>query len=330
MHAIIHTLVDLACVTSVYFAVGDHIDLAVASLFILGYDFLAFAMQPFLGALASQEGWWGVISSAGCVMVAIGTALASIPLLCILLCGLGNAAFHVGGGVVALRHRPGEAKYVGLYVAPGAFGLFFGTIFGKWGTVSPFIFTGIMALCAITLMIFGRPTLRKAEPRPQPKRFFLVLSLLFMTVVARALVGTYLPFKWKETFLPGLILVGFVALGKGLGGILGDRFGLKRVGVLALLISAPLLMIGIHTPAVGMVGALFFNCSMALTVTALAMILPGFEGVGFGLTTLALYCGVFPSFFGIFEFMHAWYIVLPLILLSALMYYLGMKGLEER
>jgi FSR family fosmidomycin resistance protein-like MFS transporter len=85
-------------------------------------------------------------------------------------------------------------------------------------------------------------------------------------------------------------------LGKALGGILADKFGLGWVGISSLAISAVLLGFYSSFPLCGMIGIFLFNMTMPITLVMLANTLKGREGFAFGLTTLALILGAMPYY----------------------------------
>jgi FSR family fosmidomycin resistance protein-like MFS transporter len=109
-------------------------------------------------------------------------------------------------------------------------------------------------------------------------------------------VGLSLVLPWKSDPVLLVTLTGAVVLGKALGGILGDRFGWTKVAVSGLVVSAPLLAFFAQTPAVAILGIFLFNLSMPVTLICLAEMLPGKSGFAFGLTTLALIIGAWPTF----------------------------------
>ena len=89
-----HFAVDLCCAMLVLPAAREASDKAMA---LLIYNFCAFAMQLPIGVLADRYGGGRYFSAIGCLMVALGGLLPS-PMLTAVVCGLGNAAFHIGGG----------------------------------------------------------------------------------------------------------------------------------------------------------------------------------------------------------------------------------------
>ncbi|MDR2189967.1 MAG: hypothetical protein LBP53_01965 [Candidatus Peribacteria bacterium] len=49
------------------------------------------------------------------------------PLFAVIITGLGNALFHVGGGSIALQLGHKKATLPGIFVSTGAMGIFLGT-----------------------------------------------------------------------------------------------------------------------------------------------------------------------------------------------------------
>ena len=89
---------------------------------ILLYNFCAFVLQLPLGAVLDRFGGRRtpmVFAAAGCGLTLLGACTSP------LLLGLGNALFHVGGGVDVIRDG-GKCEKLGIFVAPGAMGLFLG------------------------------------------------------------------------------------------------------------------------------------------------------------------------------------------------------------
>lgn len=78
--------------------------------------------------------------------------------------------------------------------------------------------------------------------------FEFILLLVFLSIAIRSLVGMVLVFPWKTNVDLLIILTAAVVLGKGLGGILADKFGWIRVAVGALILSIPFLVFGANIP----------------------------------------------------------------------------------
>ena len=297
VYGLCHLIVDLASISTLLTAAKTGgFDAQWAALLILGYDFLAFSSQLFLGYALDRLGITGRAAALGCAFTAVGAFLAfSSPILAVVLVSLGNGLFHVGGGVVVLRLDAGRALWPGLFVAPGAIGLYLGKLAGGTAWFQPWVLALLLALGVAAGMFLQAPRREQAAPFPAVKGFALVVAALAGTVAIRSLVGFSVAYPWATGWQQALLLTLAVFLGKALGGALGDRFGWRTVTVAGLLVSSPLLAFGAGIPALALAGVLCFNLTMAITLAGLARMLPGYEGLAFGLTTTAIVVGLAPS-----------------------------------
>lgn len=133
LYSILHLLVDGLCAMAMF---GRYIPLQDGYFYILLYNFCAFALQmPFgvlLDALNVKKGNgkrkpdYAYITAALGVLCTIAGAVTHPVVL-----GIGNALFHVGGGVGTIyedREINGRGTRLGIFVAPGALGLYLGTM----------------------------------------------------------------------------------------------------------------------------------------------------------------------------------------------------------
>jgi FSR family fosmidomycin resistance protein-like MFS transporter len=134
-----------------------------------------------------------------------------------------------------------------------------------------------------------------------------------------------LVFPWKSDPLLLVALTMAVVLGKGLGGILGDKFGWIAVAVSGLVLSAPMLAFFPQIPAAVIAGIFFFNMSMPITLIGVAGMLPANPGFAFGLTTLALIIGAGPAFTPLRELTNQPWIIFAAILVSIAALYGGLR-----
>ena len=74
-----------------------------------------------------------------------------------LAAGLGNAAFHVGAGLETLSVSREKASPLGLFVSPGAVGLFCGTALGKGGTFPAWLAVILLLFAAAALLLTKTP-----------------------------------------------------------------------------------------------------------------------------------------------------------------------------
>jgi len=132
-------------------------------------------------------------------------------------------------------------------------------------------------------------------PQPPPDVALSVVGLLMVSIAVRALVGGaatrgYDAGPWLAVGVPAVAVTG-----KGLGGVLADRFGWLRTTVAALGASCPLLAFVAPHPAVLLVGLLVFQLTMPVTLVAVVRTMRGHVATGFGLTCLALIAGALPT-----------------------------------
>ncbi len=298
VYSVSHALIDATCAATIFAALASSQN-ELQNLFqlVVIYDVLAFSTQPIFGLWVDKCRVPVYSAVVGTLLVAASTLFLSIPLFAALTAGIGNALFHVGGGVVSLNMASGKAALPGIYVAPGALGLMIGTLIGKSGHFIAWPF--ILLLIGSALLILRIPRPETAAPRELPRdlRWFeTVILLLLISIVIRGLVGVGLALPWKSDPVLLVALTLAIVLGKALGGILGDRFGWATVAVSGLIVSAPLLAFFAQIPIIAIIGMFLFNLSMPITLICLAEMLPGKSGFAFGLTTLALILGAWPMF----------------------------------
>jgi FSR family fosmidomycin resistance protein-like MFS transporter len=201
----------------------------------------------------------------------------------------------VGGGSIALNVTPRRATAPGFFVAPGALGLFAGTLAAKYGhftAVVPVVLIAVLVLAAYAIEL---PRLDYAKATSGKQRHFrLVVCALFLAIAVRSLVGLAVVLPWKSRMALAVVLVVSVFAGKAIGGVLADRFGWTKVAVGSLLVSTPLLVLFPDVASLAIVGMFLFNFTMPITLTALSNRLPGRPGLSFGLTCLALLAGALP------------------------------------
>jgi len=216
----------------------------------------------------------------------------SLPMMAVCVAGAGNALFHLGGGSVGLRLKPGFATPAGIFVAPGAVGLFLGTLLGETGFSALWTGALLLGMFSVALLVYEAPAL---QPRDRPERPLgrrrLILLLLLISVAMRSLLGLALSFPWTA---PLLVLA--AALGKGFGGVLADRFGWMRTALCAPLMSMPLLMFGTASHVEKILAMFLVATTMPVALAAVSESLPREPAFAFGLTGFALLVGALPGF----------------------------------
>ncbi len=282
LYAAVHFLVDGVCAWAMLGHLGgDHSGLLI-------YNFCAFVLQLPLGVVLDRLGGRKtplLFAGLGCVLTVLGARLHPAVL------GLGNALFHVGGGVDVIRDG-GKCENLGIFVAPGAMGLYLG---GLLAGKIPWLLPPAGAAMALLLCLVRSPGDISTAPSQKPPVF--LAACCFAVVVLRSFVGFQVVFPWKSGAL-ALAAVGAVVLGKMAGGVLAARFGGRTVTAVSLT-AAAVCYAWTNSPVLGLMALLCFNMTMPLTLYALWRRFPAYPGSVFGSLTLALFLGFVPTYFGI-------------------------------
>lgn len=288
-----HFWVDFSCALLMFAKISGTGEWALCALL---YNFCAFALQMPIGLLADRLSRQGRLAALGCGLVTAGWAISPVPVAAAVTAGLGNACFHVGGGVAVLRDGGDRAAPLGIFVSPGAFGIYLGTLLGRRDGFPGWAAAVGLVLFAVLFLLTDRHAGKLAIPEPPaPDRDgVLVLVCCFLVVVLRSYLGMVLSFPWK-TGGWAFALTCALVLGKGLGGFLGDRLGMVRASVLSLGLAAVLFCLS-GSPWAGTAAVFLFNMTMPITLWAAARLLP--PGFAFGTLTFALFLGFLPVWLG--------------------------------
>ncbi len=331
IYSIIHFIVDLSCAILVSNLVtqkmGTGINLFIA---IIIYNFFAFAMQLPIGIIADKINKNAICSSIGCLLVAIAFGFSNFGIIACLIAGIGNAIFHVGGGIDVLNISDKKATFSGIFVSTGAMGIFLG---GKSVSIKfnkYYIVILILLISAISLIWLYKQIKDKVKnekviiPKINTNEMIAILCLI-ITVVIRGYVGLILSFEWKSSFILALISIFAVVFGKMLGGIIGDKIGFMKISLISLLVSAFLFIFSFNNSVLGILAILCFNMTMPITLTALSNILFNNKGMAFGLLTVALFIGAVPVFFGYTDIIFNSTGLFITTIISAIILYIGIR-----
>jgi FSR family fosmidomycin resistance protein-like MFS transporter len=299
VYTISHFVVDFSCGWLLYelYKTGA-IGLSYAGFAFILYNILAFGLQFIIGAGADKLGPVPV-AATGCGLLLSGLLLpGSLWVLSVTLAGLGNATFHVGGGVDSLVYSHGRMARSGIFVSSGAVGVSLGMLTGGAGVIGRYIPVISAAVCFILIILFGRTDEAPACPADliKPGKAALMsgaaaITFCLFEVLVRSYAGFLFSMPWKKGFMLVIAASFFAAGGKALGGILADALGGRFIGTVSVLVSIPLVVLGREYIIPSLLGIMAFNMAMPVTLYTLAEQFRGHEGFAFGLTTLALLIG---------------------------------------
>jgi len=346
-----HFGVDLACLYF-YFTNFPQSGLAKVISAALLYNFLAFALQAPIGYFfdkfpAKRSTTIGIHFILGGFFL----GLWHLRTAGLVLCGFGNAFYHVGGSIGIARTDKKGLRDSGVFVSAGALGVSFGTwLSGCYALPISFFSkeTIWILLLLIVLLLLQRMVdspIREANHTFSAGTKAVLLLLSLFAVFIRSFGGLFFPTSYKELFTSSeytaftlflmVMASGIVSfLGKFSGGFLSTlntrilhkllpnadidlRTGNYLFGAVTLLLSAILLAFAGHIPFLCFLGILCFHAAMPVTLFELYCILPDHPGFAMGLSTVMLFLGYLPHEFFSLDALPASVILFTLTLLAA-------------
>lgn len=282
-----HFLVDFTCA---YVVLSRLHEASSAAQILIIYNFMAFAMQMPFGIVADAypDIKWSFIG----VLCVLASLFPFPLLLSVLLIGTGNSLYHLGEGKPILDHMHGSSA-LGIFVAPGAFGITFGTLLKD--KAMPYLIPIACALAVLAVLIWFRKYEGTAD-EAHPTSSFPLVTGLFIVVIIRSFAGFSWQIPWSAEHV--VLMTCGVVLGKMLGGVLADAIGSKKAAFISLGISFLLFIQADWMPA-GWLSVLFFNMTMPICLKQMTLELKNQSGFAFGLLTFALFLGYIPSTLGI-------------------------------
>jgi MFS transporter, FSR family, fosmidomycin resistance protein len=324
-----HAFVDATCGAVVFTIMTRYQPSATDCYYlVLLYNLLAFGLQPLVGRAVDAVRDPRSAAIVGCLITGGSVFwLGTSHIAATLFAGVGNAIFHVGGGTISLNLTPRRASAPGIFVAPGAIGLATGILVGKSGQFVAWPFLVLLVASCLVFLSLRPPKIdyERSSSGYSPEILILLCGLLLVSIGIRSLVGMTAGFPWKSDVELLLVLTAAVATGKAVGGVIADRIGWIRIAVGALVVSAPMIAFGAAVPWLAIAGMFLFNMTMAVTLTALAIVIPGRPGYAFGLTCLALVLGSLPASTEAQPVINTPWLMFAIILGAAAMLYGGLR-----
>ena len=151
-----HLMIDLSGIYLINVQYNDY-DFSLIVFYFLVYNLIAFGLQPFVGYYADIKNKYFLYVILGLLLPAIGLLLMDFGIVAIIISTIGNAIYHVGGGVISVNMYPDKAAPAGIFVAPGAIGVFLGVyLANKSMSYTPiFIAISLILIILIYYIIFS-------------------------------------------------------------------------------------------------------------------------------------------------------------------------------
>ena len=200
----------------------------------------------------------------------------------------------------------------------------------QWGNIletpSPIINLDEISIVIIGILIIITNKYWLRDDRTIPKfqivndnvGFWTVILVAFMVVIVRSFIAYAIPIAWKKELWQSFLLFFTMGIGKALGGILSDKWGARKVGVISTLLCIPFLLAGNNIMIVSIIGVFMFSLTMSITYGMIVNVLQENPGVAFGITTIGLFIGILPVFiYGTLSFGVNAVLIIVLSVLSA-------------
>lgn len=301
----IHFVTEVICFFTLAKVMGNSL---VIWLIPFIYDAFAFVPQSLIGYFSDKHPKinLGII---GTILLLIGFIFFNLNFLTkyisiIILC-LGNACIHVEGAEETLKSSNGHLSHSAIFVSGGSFGVITGKLLGKsvisfWGLI-------VLGLTMIPFVLLADNYSHKFKNREQSCNNFnyhnekinpwIIILLAVFVVIVRGYMGYGIPTSWNKTVLQTILLYIAMGIGKALGGILADSYGIKKIALISVSLSLPFLLFGDNYMFISLFGIVLFSMTMSITLGLLVSVLKKAPGVAFGLTTIGLFLGTAPIFF---------------------------------
>ena len=283
-----------------------------ASWLIILYNILGFGYQPLAGMLTDKFQRPRLAVLVGLLALLLALAIAQWhSQLAVILAGIGSAAFHVGGGALALTATGDRTTGLGFFAAPGGIGLTLGI---AWGWTGCQVSLPIVILLGLMMGIVAIIDLSKYEVFSHNQALSgketieniplddWVLLVLLSAIALTSTVWTSFQFLLQMD-LNQLVAIAFVAgIAKVFGGILAQRWGWRRYTIVSLTIAAVLLLFYSPNYLTLILGLALLQSSIPVTLAATAKIMPQQPATATGLALgLAIIIGGIPVIGGLSE-----------------------------
>ena len=297
IYGLCHFIVDFVCAIFILgklpYIANTYSDFSIA---VIIYNFFAFAFQVPIGYVLDKIKLYKYISIVGFSLIGLCYLINynNIFILATII-GVGNAFFHLEGGVNIYNISKGKAFLNGLFVAPGALGIFLGTTFRDELIKTKFpvflIFLSIILLLLTQKQQINKELDNNRKTKFNHLRVALIVALIGLSIIVRSIGGSKIIYSWKSGFILSFIYTISIVIGKAFGGLFADRIGITKVALISLTGSAIFLLFGYNIHIFAYIGILLFNVPMSITLTILENTLSKKIACAVGLNTMFQFIG---------------------------------------
>ncbi len=275
------------------------------SLLIIIYNILGFGYQPVAGMFTDkfncprQAIILGLFLLLGSLIVADWHSQPAV-----ILAGIGSAAFHVGGGSLALSTTPNRTTGPGIFAAPGVVGLAVGVALGlkDYSFTMPLILSlGFMIalLTVVKLPKLSNINVNELE-LPISAEYDWVMLVLMSGIALVSTVWTSFQFLLQAQLTFLIVIAVAAAVAKILGGIMAEYWGWQRWTITSLTVATILLLWGQENPLTLILSLALLQSTVPITLTATGRMMPNQPATAAGFALgLAIIIGSIPVVAGL-------------------------------
>jgi hypothetical protein len=318
----VHYVVEVLC----FFFLYSNYKSGIVWLIPFIYDTFAFVPQSLIGYISDK---YKRINNGliGIFFLLIGYLLflytkTNIIITLLVIC-IGNAFMHVDGAENTIKFSNGKLSNSAIFVAGGSFGVLTGRLLASNLTHPSILLLPLISLIPLVIMCNNETRYlagyKNFDFVKEGVNAYVAILIAFFIVAIRGYMGYGIPTSWNKSVLETILLFTFMGTGKALGGILSDKFGIRRVAILSTLGSIPFLVFGDKIMIISLIGICLFSMTMSITLAIILSILKNNPGLSFGITTIGLFIGTIPIFFIKLKFI---YNVIMIVVFSSICAYL--------
>lgn len=213
--------------------------------YVLFYNVLSFLGQPLVALLLNT-----IKSPKSVLVITLLSLILGVFLfqnhtfIGVILIGVSSSIVHVVGGVESYGSRQ-RASDIGIFAAPGVFGLAVGGVMAYAKTDASLVLVSLSILLGVAYFVLNRNEEKKLDLKIAKLVDFedhdLIMLLLLGVISLRSIVWNVFQTIHTHDYWT-LLYFGMAAmLGKLFGGALSDRFGAKKFAYFSILSSIPFL-----------------------------------------------------------------------------------------
>jgi FSR family fosmidomycin resistance protein-like MFS transporter len=288
--------------TSAGFILGSlavNLPLEEATWLIIVYNMAGFGYQPIAGWLTDKHHCPRRTVLIGLLLLLLALCALNWQLQMVVeLAGLGSAAFHVGGGSLALTATPKQATGPAFFTAPGVVGVAVGLALGGLGYAAtlPLILSLGVMLVVVALLSFPQAV---PPPKVATEEDYGAIAILVGAIAIVSTIWTSFQLLWQADFKLLIIVALAAAIAKILGGILADFWGWGRSLFAAVSIAALLFFIPLQNTAILLLSLALLQSTVPITLAVIGQMMPKRPATGAGFALgLAIFIGAIPVALG--------------------------------